>query len=93
MAIPKGLFDQTLVNAGWFDETMLSVGWFDEDFIDTPSFLIKVSWAEFQVPPGVSGPMWKAWNGTSWITGTLKRWDGSSWVTANVKRWNGASWV
>ena len=35
----------------------------------------------------------KAWNGTNWVEGELKKYDGSAWDGAVVKRWNGTTWV
>ena len=35
MAIPKGLWDDTLVPDGWFDDTQQTVGWWDADLLDT----------------------------------------------------------
>lgn len=45
---------------------------------------------ELDLPPGT---FFNTWNGSSWVTGELKRWDGAAWTPAYVKRWNGTSWV
>lgn len=38
----------------------------------------------------------KVWNGSAWVTGSLRRWNGSAWETGlvdQVKIWNGSAWV
>jgi hypothetical protein len=37
--------------------------------------------------------VWKAWDGTQWVTGVVKVWDGSAWVIKPVKRWTGEVWL
>ena len=54
---------------------------------------VKVTWAEFEVPPAAAGPRIKYWTGAAWVQKTLKRWNGSANITAPLKRWNGSAWV
>jgi hypothetical protein len=37
----------------------------------------------------------KAWNGSTWVVGDLKRWTGTRWggTEGKLKRWNGTTWV
>lgn len=53
---------------------------FDEDFFSAAD-------------PPASGTQIKAWNGSSWVTGTLMRWTGSAWQAETLKRWSGSAWV
>lgn len=46
------------------------------------------SW--YTAPPPAGGI--KAFNGTAWVTATVKRWSGTAWTDAEVKRFSGSSW-
>ena len=37
--------------------------------------------------------VFKAWNGSSWVPGSLRKWDGARWAAAVVQKWNGTGWV
>lgn len=53
---------------------------FDEDFFPTAG-------------PPPSGSQIKAYNGSSWVTGTLMRWTGTVWQAETLRQWNGTAWV
>lgn len=44
-------------------------------------------------PAAPIGSPLRAWDGSTWRTGTLRRWNGSAWVTGTVRQWNGSAWV
>lgn len=58
---------------------------FDAELIADADFFATV------VPPASN--QLQAYNGASWVNGTLKRWDGNAWVTAVLKQWSGTAWV
>ena len=75
----KGWFDGELRSDAWFDAELQKAGWFDTELIDTSS------------APSVA-TLISAWDGATWLVGTLKRWNGAAWVDATLQRWNGTSW-
>ena len=48
--------------------------------------------AHFTWVPDSTGAGVLAFNGTAWVTATVKRWDGVTWAVATVKRWDGTTW-
>jgi hypothetical protein len=35
----------------------------------------------------------KYWNGSAWVSKSMKVWSGSDWIEKPVKVWNGSAWV
>ena len=56
-------------------------------------WLIDADFFSVASEPPATGTQIKAFNGSSWITGTLKRWTGTEWKAETLQQWNGTAWV
>lgn len=57
----------------------------------TPPAGDEVHFSWYTAPPPAGGGI-KAFNGTAWVTATVKRWSGTAWTDAEVKRFSGSAW-
>ena len=53
------------------------------------ALVLPAEYFEVEIPGGKI----KHWNGSSWVSKTMKTWSGSAWVPGLLKYWNGSVWV